>query len=407
VANPLRAEDRRFDAGDVSPAPAPSVVRSLAPIMAVVLVAYLIIGLAMPVLPLYVHHELGLSTFMVGVVAGVEFAAALASRFWAGHYADTKGAKRAMIAGLAMGVVAGLFYLGSLRFANTPSVGIAVLLVGRVFLGGAESFVITGALSQGLALGGPGNAGRVISWIGTALWAAYGAGAPGGTALYAQFGFAGIALATTMLPLVTLLLVARLSALPPTAIESPSFRRVVGAVWVPGVGVGLTAVGFGAITTFAALMFAERGWGGAWIAFTALSVTFILGRVVLGHLPDRLGGARVALVCVIVESTGLALIWLAPTATMAFVGATITGAGYSLVYPGFGLEAVRRAPPEAKGLAMGAFTAFLDLALGVTTPALGLVADHAGLASVFLVSTVVTLGAAVVAARLLRAPSVA
>ena len=109
----------------------------------------------------------------------------------------------------------------------------------------------------------------------------------------------------------------------------------------------------------------------------------------------------------IVESTGLALIWLAPTATMAFVGATITGAGYSLVYPGFGLEAVRRAPPEAKGLAMGAFTAFLDLALGVATPALGLVADHAGLSSVFLVSTVVTLGAAVVAARLLRAPSVA
>ena len=90
---------------------------------------------------------------------------------------------------------------------------------------------------------------------------------------------------------------------------------------------------------------------------------------------------------------------------MAFVGATITGAGYSLVYPGFGLEAVLRSPPEAKGLAMGAFTAFLDLALGVATPALGLVADHAGLSSIFLVSTVVTLGAAVVAVRLLRAPA--
>jgi MFS family permease len=390
----------------MSSAPAPSVFRSLAPIMAVVLVAYLIIGLAMPVLPLYVHQELGLSTFMVGVVAGVEFAAALASRFWAGHFADTKGAKRAMIVGLVMGVAAGGFYLVSLRYASTPAVGIAVLLVGRVFLGGAESFVITGALSHGLALGGPRNAGRVISWIGTALWAAYGGGAPAGTLLYARLGFAGIALATTLLPLVTLLLVARLSALPPTAQESPSFRRVVRAVLVPGLGVGLTAVGFGAITTFAALMFDERGWGSAWIAFTALSVTFILGRILLGHLPDRLGGARVALVCVLVESAGLALIWLAPSAALAFVGATITGAGYSLVYPGFGLEAVRRSPPEAKGLAMGAFTAFLDLALGVATPALGLVADHAGLSSVFLVSTVVTLGAAVVAGRLLRAPPV-
>src|SRR3954468_22348413 len=137
-----------------------SVVRSLARIMAVVLVAYLVIGPAMPVLPLYVHEELGLSTFMVGVAAGVEFAAA-----------------------------------------------IAILLVGRVFLGGCESFVITGALSLGLALGGPGNAGRVIAWVGTALWAAYAAGAPAGTALYAHYGFTSIALATTLLPLVSLLFV--------------------------------------------------------------------------------------------------------------------------------------------------------------------------------------------------------
>jgi predicted MFS family arabinose efflux permease len=269
-------------------APTPSVVRVLAPIMAVVLVAYLIIGLAMPVLPLYVHQRLGLSTFMVGVAAGVEFAAALA---------------------------------------------------------------------------------------------------------------------TMGLPLVALLFVAPLPSLPPSAHESPSIARVLRAVSVPGLGVALTAVGFGTISTFASLMFAERGWGAAWVAFTVLSVTFILGRVVFGHLPDRVGGARVALVCVLVEAVGLALIWLAPAAPVVFVGAAITGVGYSLVYPGFGLEAVRLAPPEAKGLAMGAFTAFLDLSLGVSSPALGLVASRAGLGSVFLVSTVVVLAAAPVAVRLLRAPA--
>jgi hypothetical protein len=55
---------------------------------------------------------------------------------------------------------------------------------------------------------------------------------------------------------------------------------------------------------------------------------------------------------------------------------------------------------------MGAFTAFLDLSLGLSSPALGLVAGRTGLASVFLVSTVVVLCAAVIAARLLRAPRV-
>ena len=81
---------------DVQGHPARFTIGALTPIMLVVLVAYLIIGLAMPVLPLYVHQELGLSTFLVGVAAGVEFAAALLSRFWAGTYADTRGAKRAM-----------------------------------------------------------------------------------------------------------------------------------------------------------------------------------------------------------------------------------------------------------------------------------------------------------------------
>jgi MFS family permease len=141
----------------------------------------------------------------------------------------------------------------------------------------------------------------------------------------------------------------------------------------------------------------------AWIALTALSVAFILGRIVFGHLPDKIGGARVALVCVVIEPVGLALIWLAPSAMVVFVGAAISGIGYSLVYPGFGVEAVRLAPPESKGLAMGAFTAFL-VSLGIANPALGLLATRDGLNSVFLVSTIVVLSAAVIAVRLLRAP---
>ena len=99
-----------------------------------------------------------------------------------------------------------------------------------------------------------------------------------------------------------------------------------------------------------------------------------------------------------IEAVGLALIWRAPSPALVFVGAAITGVGYALVYPGFGVEAVRLAPPEARGLAMGAFTAFLDLSMGVSSPALGLVATRAGLGSVFLASTVAVLAAAVLPA---------
>jgi MFS family permease len=132
-----------------------------------------------------------------------------------------------------------------------------------------------------------------------------------------------------------------------------------------------------------------------------LSIAFMAGRLIFGHLPDRIGGARVALVCVLIEAVGQALIWLAPSSALALVGVTLTGLGYSLVYPGFGVEAVRHAPPQSRGLAMGAYTAFLDLSLGLASPALGLVASGADLGAVFLVSTLVVLCGAAIAVWLL------
>jgi MFS family permease len=174
---------------------------------------------------------------------------------------------------------------------------------------------------------------------------------------------------------------------------------------MPGLGAALSSIGFGAILVFSSLLFAERGWSPVWLAFSAYAASLIAARVVFGHLPDRLGGARVALVSVLVETAGLALIWLAPGPVVAAAGAALTGFGYSLVYPGLGVEAVRRAPPQSRGLVMGIYTAFLDVALGLGSPALGLIAAWSGLGSVFLASALIVLCATAMAVRLLVAES--
>jgi predicted MFS family arabinose efflux permease len=375
----------------------PSVIAMLLPIMATVLCGFLVTGLAMPVLPLHVHQGLGMGTFVVGLVAGAQFGTALISRFWSGTYADSRGAKRAVVSGLLLAVAAGVLYQVSLHFVSMPKISVAVLLLGRAVLGAAESFIITGSLSWGLSFAGPQNTGKVIAWIGTAMYVAFAAGAPVGTALYASYGFAAIGLATAVLPLAALLLVAPLRAIMPTGHARAPFTKVVGAVWVPGVGLAFSSLGFGAITTFISLLFASRGWGSAWLAFSGFSLAFVIARALLGHLPDKVGGAKAALVSLLFEAAGLALIWMAPGAVPAFAGAMLTGFGYSLVYPGFGIEAVRRAPPQSRGLAMGAFTAFFDLALGIGSPALGFVGNTAGVASIFLVSAVVVLCATAIA----------
>lgn len=387
------------------PAAAQSLAATLLPIMGVVFVAFLVIGIAMPVLPLHVHDGLGLGTFVVGLVAGSQFAASLVSRPWAGNFSDSRGAKRGVVVGLLAAAASGVLYLGSLGFTEAPLTSVAVLLLGRALLGGAESFIITAAVSWGLALVGAGSTGKVIAWVGMAMFAAFAIGAPAGSALFANYGFAAIAVATAAAPLIALLLVARLPAVAPMRHVRSSFAKVIGAVWVPGLGSALGSVGFGAVTTFVALLFANRGWPNGWVAYTAYAVAFILARVFFSHVADAVGGAKVALVCAVIEAIGQALIWLSARPEIALAGAALTGFGFSLVYPGFGVEAVRRVPAQSRGLAMGAYTAFLDLAQGLASPALGLIATGARLNVVFLASALIVLCAVLVAAWLMTHPA--
>ncbi|MEG6501548.1 MULTISPECIES: arabinose transporter [unclassified Desulfovibrio] len=374
---------------------------ALGPLVGTILVSFLVIGLAMPVIPLHVHEDLGLPTLYVGLVAGAQFGASFLSRFWAGVYADTKGAKRSMMLGLVLAALAGGLYYLSLFFMRSPYLSMTVLLFGRAVLGAGESFIITGASTWGIIRAGANNTGMVLSWVGTAMYIAYAVGAPLGTMLFSSIGFQAISLATFALPLLAMVFIAPLPAALPIAKTRASLNSVLRAVWVPGVGLAFSSVGFGAITTFIVLLFAQHGWDQAWLAFSLLSIFFMLGRVCFGHLPDKIGGAKVALTCLIIEASGQACIWLAPDSLLAFIGAALTGLGYSLVYPGLGVEAVQAAAPEQRGVAMGAYTAFLDLALGISGPALGLIAGISSVSMIYGVSTMTVLCSGLVAYRIM------
>jgi MFS family permease len=396
-----------------APAPAPSLVPpsvehkvflKMLPITLAVFVGFLTIGLPLPVLPLHLHYTLGLSPVVVGIAVGAQFAAALLSRAWAGGLADVSGSKRAMVRGLVSAGMSGTAYLGSLAFTATPATSLGVLLIGRVLLGCGESLIITGALSWGISLVGPQNAGKVMAWVGIAMYAAYAAGAPLGTLVYGAHGFAGIAIGTILIPLLALAVVAPARPVAVSSARRLPFYKVLGTVWVPGLGLLLCSVGLGVITTFVALLFAAKNWGSASLAFTAFGIAFIGARLLFAHLPDQIGGAKVALVCVLIEAAGQLLIWQADHVLMAYAGAALTGFGFSLAFPGFGVEAVRRSPPQSRGAAMGAFVAFLDISLGITGPAAGAIASASGVSTVYLAGAAAVALAAVVAMVLLVNP---
>jgi predicted MFS family arabinose efflux permease len=118
-------------------------------------------------------------------------------------------------------------------------------------------------------------------------------------------------------------------------------------------------------------------------------------------MPDKVGGAQVAAASVLVEIVGQVIIWKANTPVAAYIGAGLTGFGYSLAFFGFGVEAVRRTPPQSRGAAMGAFVAFLDLSLGVTGPGGGAIANIFGLESVYFVGALSVVGSFAIAVYLL------
>lgn len=378
---------------------------SVFPAMAAVFMGFLVIGVAMPVLPLHVHDGLGMGAFAVGLAAGSQFGCSLVSRVWAGRHSDAHGPKHAVMVGLSVSAMGGLLYLASLQITSRPLMSVALLIAGRGLLGAGESFIMTGAQAWGLVIAGAENTGRVLAWMGIALYISFALGAPAGMFLYDRFGFVSISVATTVLPLVTLIMIIPVRPALPGEHRRTPFSEVIATVWLPGVGAAMSSFGFCAMTTFGALLCAAHGWP-VWPAISAFAVSLIVARVALGHLADQMGGALVAAVFVVLEGAGLALLGLAGSFELALAGAILAGFGYSLVYPGFGVEAIKRAPPRSRGSAMGVYSAFLDLTLGIASPVLGLIASDFSVNAVFLVSALVVLGAAGIALRLLRSAPV-
>jgi MFS family permease len=374
----------------------------LLPLMLTMFVGFLPMGMALPVVPRHVHDTLGQGTVMVGVVMGSQFVACLVGRLWSGGIADARGPRVSLLAGLVAAVAVGGFYLASLSFVEQPRVSVALLIVARLLVGIAESFIVTGALSWGVARLGPAHAGKVLGWMGVALFGAYAAGAPIGVALHAHFGFAGLAVAAVVVPLLVLVGAWFIQGVAPGTLPRPPFYRVIGAVKLPGAGLMLCAVGFAMISAFSVLLFAQRGWEGGALAVTSMGLGFIVSRLLFGHLPDQIGGARVTVFCALVEVAGLLLIWGATVPMVAWVGAALAGAGYGLGFQGFGVEAVRRAPAQSRGAAMGAYAAFQDISTMLAAPLGGVLAQVAGMEAVYLAAAVAALGAFGISLAMLR-----
>jgi MFS family permease len=371
--------------------PAPGIIAAL-------FCGYLAVGLPLPVIPMFVHDHLGFSNLIVGLVIGIQFLATVLTRGYAGRLTDHHGGKRSALQGAAVCALGGLLYLIAAMPGLSPAISLAIIVGGRLAAGLGESQFVTGCVSWSIASVGPQRAGMSMSWTGIAMFAALAIGAPIGMAFYQTYGLEAAMVACIVAPLIAMII-----AFYEVSYTSPAGRRlpffsVIGQIWREGLGLMLQGVGLSGLTAFASLYFAARNWSHAGLVMTAFGIGFIFVRIVLGSLPDRISGYRVALWSLVVEAIGQAMLWGAPYEVVALAGALVTGLGCALVFPALGVEALKRVLPANRGSAMGAFVAFLDIAYGLSGPAAGAIAGQFGYAAVYLFGVVCALlGAALVA----------
>ncbi|OWQ48827.1 hypothetical protein CDL60_02760 [Roseateles noduli] len=371
--------------------PAPGVIAAL-------FCGYLAVGLPLPVLPLFIHERLGFDALTVGLVIGLQFVATVLTRGYAGRLVDGQGGRQSALQGAIGCALAGLLYLVAALPEWSPAAALALVIAGRLVAGFGESQFVTGCVSWSIASVGPQRAGLSMSWTGIAMFGALSIGAPMGMWLYRSHGLPAVMVACIAAPLAAWAVALATASYRMAGGPRLPFRRVVGQIWRQGLGLTLQGVGLAGLTAFASLYFAARGWSHAGVVMTCFGVGFIAVRLLLGHLPDKIGGRRVALWSLVVEAIGQALVWGAPLEAVALAGAFVSGLGCALIYPALGVEALKRVPPANRGSAIGAFAAFLDIAYGLAGPTAGLVAGRFGYAAVYALGAMAALlGVALVA----------
>jgi MFS family permease len=159
------------------------------------------------------------------------------------------------------------------------------------------------------------------------------------------------------------------------------------------------------MASFIVLDLDANGTGHGAVAFTAFAATVVVTRLAGGDLPDRVGPLRCAAGAAVVEVVGLALIALANGLPLALAGAVGMGMAFALIYPSLSLVVVNDVPEARRGSALGTFTAFFDVGVGVGGPLAGLAASLGGYPAAFWLGSACAAGAGVAVLSVRRARS--
>jgi MFS family permease len=336
---------------------------------------FIALGMMLPVLPLYVRHELGAGDVAVGIAVGALFVGAVVLRPYAGRLGDRVG-RRVLIIGGAVIMSAALAATGLVE-------ALPYLVFVRVVAGIGEAAFFVGAATMVTDLSPETRRGEALSYWSVAIYGGLAVGpALGETVLGDDRFLVTWVVAAAFAGLAALLGVFTAEVARPEASSSgePLWNR---AALSPGFVLFLGLLTLAAFSTLVRLYAGDLGMGGAEPVFLLYGGLVLCVRIVGARLPDLLGARRAGTAALLGASGGMLVIavWAQPAGL--FVGTALFAAGMSLLYPALLLLALSRAPDTERGSVVGTFSSFFDLSQGVGALILGGVADLTGYRGAF------------------------
>jgi predicted MFS family arabinose efflux permease len=275
----------------------------------------------------------------------------------------------------------------------------------RVFQGISLALVFTSSTALIANISQERYRGRSLGYFLLSNNVAFALAPPFGMFLINRFGFTSLFLFCATVSLASLLLSAPLRRRDNILSNDPRIDLKIDSPPGPSTGGGglfsrqalpssimavFTHMIWGSITAFFPLYALEQGVTNSGFFFTIFAITLILCRTLGGKWLDRYSREEILFPCFINYITAVLLLAFSKTIPMFALIAVIWGAGTAFAYPTLVALTLDLCGPN-RGPAMGTFTAFTDLGVGLGAVIMGMVLSVTNYRTMFLCLTLIGL----------------
>lgn len=335
----------------------------------------------MPILPKFAL-TLGADKTAIGLINGFFTITAVTLRPFAGRELDRRGRKGIYLIGLVIFLLAvcGYFWVPSLLF----------LLSLRLIHGAGWSTASTAAVTMVADIIPPSRRGEGMGYYGLCSILAMAIAPALGLMLLDSYNFSII----FMLSLITnigAIVAGYFIIIPAYAVvdnvklkKAPLFDKRAFRV---SLTLFFTTITYGGIVTFLPLYADERGISNVGLFFTIYAIALLVTRPCVGKYYDRKGPNNIILYGLLLIFVSIFMLAFAKTMPIFLLSGILFGFGFGAVQPTIFAQAMVGIEPERRGIINGTVMSAFDLGMGFGSVILGIIANSAGYANMYLLAS--------------------